>query len=200
MFQNNLQKNNANNRYIMNMNFVNSQKPVEKNKTNIVVTPEPIINQSETEKKEMKWAQPTWTMLHTLAEKVDNERFTEVREGLLRIIYMICTMLPCPICSEHAKEFLNGINFNTVVTKDNLRYLLFDFHNLVNSRREYKTFLFEDLIKYEQFNTNIVIQNCMFFFAQNSGSIRLIADDLHRKRSVVDIKKWFNENIKYFKV
>ena len=157
------------------------------------------VNHNNTEKpREMLWGQPTWFLLHTLAEKVNNETFFEIRSGLLNIIYIIVTMLPCPICAAHGKTFLDGINFNTIITKENLKYMLFDFHNLVNSKKHFTTFLYPDLVKYDTAITNNIIQNFMFHFTKNSGSIRLIADDLYRKRMTVQLKQWFNENIKYF--
>lgn len=156
------------------------------------------VNNPTVKPRDMPWAQPTWILLHTLAEKVDNEHFSEIRTGLLNIIYTIVTLLPCPICAQHGKEFLDGINFNTIVTKDNLKYLLFDFHNLVNNKKQYPTFQYPDLVKYESAITVNVIQHFMTFFSKNSGSIRLIADDLYRKRMTLELKRWFNENIQYF--
>jgi hypothetical protein len=196
MFQNYLQRINGNSKQIMNMNLIMNQNIDNRNIMNAIVDiPHVVVEEA---KKEMLWGQPMWLMLHTLAEKVDPDRFYEVREGLLNIIYIICTNLPCPLCSAHAKEFLNGINFNTIATKDNLKYLLFDFHNLVNSRKKYKTFLYENLNIYETSNTYRVIQNAMFFFTRKSGSFRLIADDMHRKRTSFEINKWFVQNIHFF--
>ena len=152
----------------------------------------------EPPKKEMLWGPPTWLLFHTLAEKVNAELFSEVRVGLLNIIYTIVTLLKCPLCAEHGKSFLNGINFDTIVTKENFKYMLFDFHNLVNSKKHLPIYQYNDLTKYEKAITIKVIQNFMHNFEQNSGSIRLIADDLYRKSMTREIKRFFNENIKYF--
>jgi hypothetical protein len=148
--------------------------------------------------REMLWGKNIWFLFHTLAEKVDEKRFLEIRVGLLNTIYIIVCNLPCPICSEHGKTFLDGINFNTIVTKENLKYMIFDFHNLVNHKKHFPTFLYTDLVKYETAITINIIQNFMGHFSKNSGSIRLIADDLYRKKITTELKKWFNENIGYF--
>jgi hypothetical protein len=83
--------------------------------------PEPIrlptIN-LETPKKEMRWAGPTWLILHTLAEKIDESKFNDIRVELLNTIYTICTILPCPLCATHAKKYLDGVNFNTIKNKE----------------------------------------------------------------------------------
>lgn len=153
---------------------------------------------SNTPKKEMKWARPTWIFLHTLAEKIDEEKFHEVRLGVLDIIYTVCSLLPCPICATHAKKFLDGVNFNTIQTKQDLKHLIFSFHNLVSKNKNLEIFNELILDKYKDAITITVIQNFMVIFVKQSGNIRLISDDLHRRRKTIEIKQWFNENIHYF--
>ena len=68
----------------------------------------------------MKWGQPTWFFFHTLAEKIFEDRFPEIRQPLLDLIYSICVNLPCPDCANHAKTYLDGINFHTIQTKNDL--------------------------------------------------------------------------------
>ena len=36
--------------------------------------------------KTMKWGEPTWFLLHTIAEKIRDESFSSIREELLQII------------------------------------------------------------------------------------------------------------------
>ena len=90
--------------------------------------------------KKMKWGEPTWFLLHTLCEKVKDEHFNEIRASLLNIIYLICTNLPCPDCSAHAKQYLDKINMNTIHTKDQLKRVMFDFHNTLNVRKQFRIF------------------------------------------------------------
>lgn len=146
----------------------------------------------------MTWGKPTWFLFHTLAEKVIESHFLDVRLQLLDVIYSICVNLPCPKCAEHAKEHLNGVNFNTIRTKDDLKMLLFDFHNLVNARKGYDIFNYEDLKKYEFAITKNVIQNFLIEYNKKSKNIRFIADDLHRDRIASSLRKWFSENFVHF--
>ncbi len=171
-------------------------RKVEKSAEVPIVVPN--IN-NDIPKKEMKWAGPTWLILHTLAEKVDESRFSEVRVGLLNTIYTICTLLPCPICATHAKKYLDGINFDTILKKEDLKCLLFEFHNTVSKEKNLPLFDYDKMNIYETTITIKVIQNFMVFFSKKSGSIRLISDDLHRTRTIVGMKAWFNDNIKYFR-
>lgn len=148
-------------------------------------------------KKGMKWGEPTWLLFHTLAEKVKPEKFAMIRTELLNTIYTICTTLPCPECAKHATKYMNSINFNAVQTKEQLKDVLFTFHNEVNKRKNYPLFprtMLES--KYAATNTVIVIQNFMMHYEdKHSTAFRMIADDFHRKRISTQLKHWFTANL-----
>ena len=95
---------------------------------------QPIQPPIENVPKKVKWGEPTWFLLHTLSVKVKESEFKNIRVELLNQIYAICTNLPCPDCANHAKNYLDGINFNTIQTKEDLKMLLYTFHNNVNKR------------------------------------------------------------------
>ena len=152
--------------------------------------------------KKVKWGPAIWFGLHTLAEKVKEESFSRLREPLLRWIYAICTNLPCPDCSNHAKIYLDATNFNTIQTKEDLKRLLFNFHNSVNQRKGYPQFTWEELNeKYLLANMMNVMQNFFVFFEDRKHrSVKLIATDLHRGLISNEFKKWLNENMQYFNI
>lgn len=152
-------------------------------------------------KKTMKWGEPTWFLFHTLAEKAKPEYFQEIRADLLNIIYTICTNLPCPDCAKHATAYMNGVNFNSIVTKDHLRMLLYRFHNEVNRRKGFAEFPLNQLSeKYSKADTVKIIHYFMPFFEDKHKSIRMIADDMHRARIALQLKAWFNKNIGAFEL
>lgn len=169
-------------------------------------SPQPSMRQTseltptqEKKKKPMKWGEPTWFLFHTLAEKVKEENFQQIRKELLDVIYTICVNLPCPTCATHATQYMNGINFNTIQTKQQLKDMLFSFHNTVNGRKQYPLFDYSELdAKYSSANTINIIQNFMVHFQDKHSSIHMIANDMHRARIATILKKWFNENIVYF--
>lgn len=155
----------------------------------------------DAKKKPMKWGEPTWFLFHTLAEKIKPEYYQEIQKELLNLIYTICSNLPCPSCAKHATQYLNAINFNTLTTKDSLRMMLYRFHNEVNKRKGFTEFPLEQLSdKYSNANTVNIIHNFMPYFEDRSGSIRLIADNLHRSRVSLQIRAWFNKNIGVFEL
>ena len=167
-----------------------------------VVRPTPAVVEEPaptTSTKKMKWGEPTWFLFHTLAEKIKPEYYAELQKELLNLIYTICSNLPCPNCAKHATQYLNAVNFNTLTTKESLQLLLHRFHNEVNLRKGFAEFPLEQLKpKYSAANTVNIIHNFMPYFEDRVGSVRLIADNLHRSRVALQIKAWFNKNIGFF--
>jgi hypothetical protein len=69
----------------------------------------------------------------------------------------------------------------------------------VNHRKGFAEFPVEQLItKYSAANTVNIIHNFMPYFEDKAGSVRLIADNLHRSRVALQLKAWFNKNIGFF--
>jgi len=160
--------------------------------------PQPPAQPTPTKKK-MKWGQPTWFLFHALAQKVRVEHFQQVRKELLDIIYTVCTNLPCPDCASHATKYINAINFNKIQTKEQLKDMLFIFHNTVNERKGFPMFNRGDLdAKYAAANLIPIIQNFMVHFRDKHASIHMIANDLHRARLSNTLIQWFQNNLKYF--
>ena len=157
-----------------------------------------IVQETPT-KKSMIWGEPTWFFLHTTAEKVKNESFGIVRFELLKHIYNVCTNLPCPYCSAHAKVYLNSINFNTISTKEELKQMLFAFHNVVNVRKHIPIFPVEELdAKYSRANTRNIFRHFITHFNDTYRSPGMIADDLFRKQLSKALVEWFNTNSIHF--
>jgi hypothetical protein len=146
-----------------------------------------------------KWGPPIWTLFHTLAEKIKPEYFSAIRTDLLNVIYSICTNLPCPECAKHAMQHLNSLNFNTISTKDDLKNMLFRFHNSVNLRKGTAVFDYSELSsKYSTMNTSMVIYKFMEVFATKNYNVQLISNDFHKNRAVAHMQKWFAQNIQCF--
>jgi hypothetical protein len=189
--------NNNNNNTLILPYTVYYKKPVQNNNVQNVT---PNIEIVKPEKK-MKWGEPTWYLFHTLAEKVKDEHFQFIRLDLLNTIVIICQNLPCPDCANHATEYMKKINFSTIKTKQDLKLMLFQFHNVVNKKKKFMLFSINDLdSKYSNANTINIIHNFMYYFQDKNHSIRMIANDIHRSRIAEQLKTWFNNNIQYFNV
>lgn len=159
-------------------------------------TPQVMVVENSTPK--MKWGRPIWTFFHVTAEKIKPEFFGIVIREYLNYIVLICNILPCPICSQHASEYMRSINLNNIKTKDDLINLFFNFHNVVNVRKGYPVLAKNSIPAYNQLNTVSVIQQFMVAFEDKSRSMKLMADDIARARIVGKLKFWINGNIQYF--
>lgn len=149
--------------------------------------------------KKVKWGAPVWFLLHTLSIKIKDSEFKNLRKELLDRVYAICINLPCPDCANHAKAYLDGINFNAIQTKEDFKQMLHTFHNTVNKRKGYAFFPYDQLEeKYSTAITTNIIRNFMMHFSDRNRSFKLVASDLHRAQLCKVLKEWFNERIQCF--
>ena len=146
----------------------------------------------------MLWGKPTWHLLHTMAEKIQNIPFSDNRTEILQIIYTICINLPCPTCSEHAKEYMIKNRLFQIMTKNELKLFLFRFHNMVNTRKRLPIFDEQNLTQYARAIPKNVIEHFLVAYNRKSKNIRLIADDMHRENITTYLKGWFQRHIQYF--
>jgi len=143
------------------------------------------------------WGPPTWTLLHVLAEKINEEHFNVLLPPLFNHIKRICSFLPCPECSHHAKQFLDKINIKDIKTKLDFKNIIYIFHNVVNTRKKKPLFIYSQMDKYK----NIPISNAYNSFIvvyNTAGNLKLLTESFHRKFVINDFKKWLTYNIKYF--
>ena len=216
-FVNNRPNNNYNNNNTFTMPYnVYYKKPIQNNNVQhtaqIKIIENPIqnnivqvVNQNSVvspiipQQKKMEWGEPTWFLFHTLAEKVKEEYFQSIRYELLNTIVIICKNLPCPDCANHATEYMKKVDFNSIRSKQDLKLMLFQFHNVVNQKKQFPLFSVIDLdSKYSNANLVNIIQLFMFHFQDKQRSVRMIANDLYRSRVADQLKIWFNNNICYF--
>ncbi len=140
----------------------------------------------------MRWGKPTWHFFHTLAYKIKAESFAIIREQTLQIIMHICASLPCPMCSEHATNYLKKVNFNAIRTKDDLIDMFYVFHNTVNARKNFKQFNKEDMHSvYANASPIDAYNNFMRFYIDKQKGFRLMADNMVRNQNLLMIKNWF---------
>ena len=151
-----------------------------------------IINDSD---NIMTWGKPVWYFLHCLASNIDATFFIDNRTEVLKIVYSICTNLPCHICSDHAKQYLDGINFNNIKTKDELKRHLYTFHNAVNKRKSFALFSENQLHKYDNVDMKNVVINFLTAFRTSS---KLNIYSMSRGQTFNTVKQWINKNYASF--
>ena len=100
-----------------------------------------------------KWAIPTWYFFHTFAEKINPVFYKHNAASCFNIIRQVCYNLPCPDCRYHASNYINRIKLRDVSTKEDLKFVLFTFHNFVNQRLGKPIFALNQLELYRRANT-----------------------------------------------
>ena len=197
--------NKNNSAYINSLKNIPNQKPIQTMSFQSRSFPNqrqpslsPVKTFAESNRQKIKWGWPTWKFFHVIAHKIKPEYFKQVRKELLDTIYSICTTLPCPVCAQHATQYMNAMNFNNIQTKEDLKDMLFAFHNSVNARKNYKPMDKSELdATYANYNTFAVAREFMHYYKDKHRSMKLMADDLLRSRIAVNIQHWFNNFYKY---
>ena len=161
--------------------------------TNMLNTPKP------SDRERMTWGAPTWALLHTIPAKITNDKFVKHKDDIIRLIVTICSNLPCPTCSQHASEYMKKVNFLAIKTSDDLKKMLFVFHNSVNERKGYAPYSYDNLDdRYNQLNIVDVINEFMSHFQKKIYAPNLMAQQIYRQSQVQIVKKWFQEHLDYF--
>jgi hypothetical protein len=154
---------------------------------------------NEPEPKKMKWGEPTWAMFHIIAEKIKPELFIQYRSELLNIVNTVCNTLPCPICANHATQYMRNIREHHFPTKRDFQEFLWTFHNSVNERKGHPFFTIDQLHeKYSTMNTRIAINNFIIAYEQKHTGIRLVVEDFYRNKVFTLLRNWFIRNIHIF--
>jgi hypothetical protein len=163
--------------------------------------PQPIIQQPIQQKREeIDWGEPIWTLLHTLSCKIREEYFAIKKEELLQNVVRICTNLPCPTCSNHAREYLNQyLNLQYIRTKEDLKNFFFHFHQMVNIRKHYALYNRENLeADYQQKSTVDVFNRFYVAYLKNYQLERDMVNSMFRRSVAILVKDWFKNNLYIF--
>jgi hypothetical protein len=151
------------------------------------------------DRERMTWGAPTWTLLHIIPEKLTNDTFVKHKDDIIRLIVTICSNLPCPSCSQHASDYMKRVNFIAIKTTDDLKKMLFVFHNSVNERKGYIQYSYDNLDnRYINLNMVDVINEFMSHFQKKTYALNLIAQQIYRQKQVEIVKKWFRDHLDYF--
>jgi hypothetical protein len=141
------------------------------------------------------WGPAIWYLFHTLSFKIKPIHFNEIKDQLLDHFVSICNNLPCPECTEHAKQELKHLDKSKITNKKELCMYFIHFHNKVNVRTKKKIFTFDEFIsKYKNSVTRNVIANFFIVLSKSDHNIKLMTNSFHRSTAIVDLKKWLNVN------
>jgi hypothetical protein len=143
------------------------------------------------------WGPSTWVFMHTLAAKIKEDSFPLISPNLILVLIQICSNLPCPECSQHAKQFWSKVKTSNIKNKIDLINLLFVFHNMVNKRKQTNPFKYENLKYYETKNV-IETYNVFSKNFNTRGNMNLINESFHRNMMLSSLRNWLMLNINHF--
>jgi hypothetical protein len=135
------------------------------------------------------WGPAVWILFHTLTEKINENASKKIFLQLFNNIVRICKFLPCPDCSDHASKFLSTIKINDIRNKNDLKNIIYLFHNKVNYRKKKQLFNYSNINIYQKYNIINVINNFIEKY-QTKGNMKLLTDSFQRKLIITDFKKW----------
>ena len=165
--------------------FKRPTKPQPLPTKNIVASPK-----NEKPKNTGIWGPNVWNFMHTLCATIKEEYFEEMSSSIVQMIYSICSLLPCPDCSQHATNILHTNAFGkNIRTKQELIISMYLFHNKVNNRLNKPSFDMANLSKYESQDIFQVTDAFIKVFHTN-GNMQQLHYSFHRKRLVDNIRRW----------
>lgn len=135
------------------------------------------------------WGNTVWNLLHSIIEKIKDDKFILCKNELCEIILLICSNLPCPECATDAKNILSKVNFNSITSKNEMRILMFNFHNHVNRKLNKQEYSLENVTpKYSKANMDAIYSNFFLVFISNSNIPQLMGATFQRQQTFPRIK------------
>ena len=137
------------------------------------------------------WGPACWYLFHTLSFKIKITHFNELKDELLDHFISLCHNLPCPECTEHAKQELKHLDKSKITNKKELCMYFIHFHNKVNVRNKNKSFTFDEFIsKYKTSVTRNVIANFFIIMTKTDHNVKLMTNSFHRSTAITSLSKW----------
>jgi hypothetical protein len=146
-----------------------------------------------------EWTHATWNLFHCIPEKIKEEEFVHLRNDIIHYIKGICNRLPCPECAVHAGIFMNNVNTNNIRTSEELKKVMFIFHNNVNKKTKKQIQNEGVLEQYKNLKFHTVLNE--FFSTFNSstkGNFTFMSENFNRKIFTDTLIVFMKKNIHRF--
>ena len=155
--------------------------------------------QIEENRKRTAWGTHIWILLHTLSVKIKEESFPMVGAELIRMVHGIVTNVPCPMCSDHARDYMKNVNFSAIQTKIQFIDFMFQFHNSVNARKGYPLYSRSEVEEhYSRAILPNVYRNFETAYKDKAFNPRHIHDEYVRNRVMRQFRAWLQKNQEHF--
>jgi len=145
------------------------------------------------------WGNTIWYLFHTIAHKIKENEFNNIKKDIIFLIKIICSTLPCPECSKDATDILNKINMDNISSKKELKSFLYNFHNYINKKLNKPIFLETDLdSKYSKGNIYNLYNNFYIIYSSNTNIPQLMNSSFQRQYNLPKIKNILDNLLNYY--
>lgn len=145
------------------------------------------------------WGRFTWALFHTIADKMKTEHEISLTKEIKVIILSICSNLPCPICRQHAINFLNrSVEFKNVTKKDELKIFLFHFHNEVNKITKKKQADLSILSIYSNLDLRFIMKEWAKYYKIFKVPPSQVREESNRVNVRINVLNYLNTNMYKF--
>ena len=140
-----------------------------------------------------EWGNATWYLIHTLSYKLKPDQ-TEHVPSLMKILYNICSAIPCPDCRGHAMSYFSRYSKipNDIAS---LNIYFWNMHNWVN-KRLHKPELSLDACykKYHYANTNNIINHFIHISSIKHYNSKAMLDTFAKSHIMKNFVKYMKLN------
>ena len=131
------------------------------------------------------WGNITWLLWHTLAAQINETEFINNKNILIKLVIDTCHNLPCPTCTNDAKNIINKAYINRIQTKNDFIEFLRQLHNIVNIKLNKPT-LSKELLntKYHNVNLVLVIKSFIYIYRTQYGNIKMMIHNYRKEQFI----------------
>jgi hypothetical protein len=143
-----------------------------------------------------EWGNACWYLFHSLSFKLKDGQDHIIIE-LMALCRNIAIILPCPDCSEHAKQSFALADRSGVRVADRAGFQRFwwQFHNLVNARLKKPSITFEDAQdKYSKSRLFNIVKHFMNIFGRNVPGERNMMYTMSRRNAIKKMYDFIKAN------
>ena len=145
------------------------------------------------------WGPFVWKLFHVLVCNIKDSEYNKLKGEIFSQIKNICTALPCPDCSTHATQFLSKITPHNYDTKEKMINLFYNFHNIVNKKKNKPIYEYKDLDKYKDYKLlNVVNEFAPVYTNSTKGNLKLLTQNFQRKNILSNFRAWILTNLNNF--
>ena len=141
-----------------------------------------------------EWGKACWYVFHTLAFRLLPKNEHLIGELLMHIRNVACN-LPCPDCSQHARQMFDSLKRGAVNNRETLIDMLFQMHNKVNLRTHKPIFTRSEHDElYLKANINMIIKYFQTVMTKQLGQEKAMIYTMARRNAVNALVKFYANN------